>query len=627
MQSFKKQSSTFVSLLSLFLSGVIWVLFAPTQLGGSVTYAMVDGNSMETRFHLGDLILVRTESAYGVGDAVVYKNAEIGRYVFHRIIEIKSNQFVLKGDNNAWLDSYQPAQDEIVGKLWIHIPKLGKAVEWVRLPMHMAITVALLGGVVMSGKITKKTGKQKNRPQNLFTGMNEGWLFLIGVLVLAFLGLTVWSFTRPLTRSSANISYQQEGDFYYSATGTPGVYDTELVRSGEPVFPKLTCFLNLGFTYKLASDQVQNIFGSQQIYARVLDEQSGWQRTIPLNPQTGFSGTTYFTMATLDLCQVESLVNLVEQETGLHPSVYTLEIVTDITISGEIAGSPVNDTFNPSLVFKFDKMHFYLANDDPQVNVLHVVKQGTAGSTGLQTNTFSILGLNPTVRTVRVVGLLGFGFSLMGLCLVGLNLYHTAQQSQDALIRLRYGNMLVDVYEQNLAPTLSTIDVTTIDNLAKLAERHGTMILHMALNFLHYYLVQVNGITYRYVISGSHGIEEKPVQQEAKETAEIQAGNTSIQVEPDSIKDELPKNFILEKNATTDEIFTNENKPTEADIESVWKKMQSDASKYLESHAKNNIPDASSTQSKSQEYVICTGEIEFYDNAAADAVLLRKIKI
>ena len=64
-------------------------------------------------------------------------------------------------------------------------------------------------------------------------------------------------------------------------------------------------------------------------------------------------------------------------------------------------------------------------------------------------------------------------------------------------------------FERDLAPASMFIDVTTIDEMAKLAERHNTVILHMKLNFLHYYLVQYGGITYRYVFStGRRGLPE-----------------------------------------------------------------------------------------------------------------------
>lgn len=363
----------------------------------------------------------------------------------------------------------------------------------------------------MAGMIIQPThrGKRKNKPSGNFGGLLEGVLYLLGFLALAFLSLSIFAFTRPLTRATENIQYQQEGYFFYSATGTPGVYDTDMVRSGEPVFPKLTCFLNVGFAYNMSGIQLQGLSGSHQLYARVLDEQSGWQRTIPLNPETSFNGASYFTVAPLDLCQVESLVALVEQETGLHPSTYTLEVVSHVAVTANAAGKEIKDSFDPTLVFKFDEVHFYLAPNSAQEDPLRFSKPGMAGSAETQANTFSILGLEPTVQTTRVVAMLGFGFFLFSLLAVGWYIFNTARQSEEALIRLRYGALLVDVYERSLDPASPVIDVTSIDDLAKLAERQNTMILHMTLNFLHYYLVQSNGATYRYVIStGKSGSAE-----------------------------------------------------------------------------------------------------------------------
>ena len=631
MRATSRQSSIFTTLLSLFISGMVWLALGPAQLGGSVTYVIVDGNSMEPLFHLGDLVLGRTESGYGEGDAIVYQNAQMGRYVFHRIVGTDLGHFILQGDNNAWLDSYQPAQDEIVGKLWVHIPKVGKVVEWVRLPINMALVVALLGGVVMSGVVTKptKNGKTGNKPSKIFGGMREGGLYLFAFLTLAFLGLLIYSFTRPLTTSSANVPYQQEGRFFYSATGTPGIYDTELVRSGEPVFPKLTCFLNLGFTYNVVADQLQGAAGSHQLYARVSDDQSGWMRTIPLNPQAGFSGNTYFSMATLDLCHVETLITMVEQETGLHASAYTLEIIADIAVTGLIAGNPINDTFVPSLVFKFDKVHLYLASDDPQVDSLYSLKQGLAGSADLQTNTFTVFGLNFTVLSIRALALLGFGFSLMGLSVIGLNLYRTAQQSPDALIQLKYGGMLVDVYEQNLAPTTSTVDVTTIDNLAKLAERHGTMILHMSRNFLHYYLVQANNITYRYVISiGKKGeIETAPVKSEEVEIAPVHDEVDFVNTEPEPAQNESLQTMAFNTEIMKHDMRADQHISSGTEIELVWQRVQSEASNYLANHMEDHTSEYAPVNQDMTEYLIQTGEIGFSMSESEDAVILRKIKL
>jgi signal peptidase I len=471
----------------------------------------VNGISMEPNYHTGDLVIVRTAETYQVGDVVAYQDARMGAYVIHRIIGVKQEQFILKGDNNSWIDAYQPTHDEVIGKQWVYAPKVAKAMLWLRAPIKMSFTIVLLGGVLMTSMITKPShGKKgKNSPSVKLSGMLEGTLYLLGFLFLGFLGLSIFAFTRPSTRTADTIPYQQEGNYSYSATGTPGVYDTEMVRSGEPVFPRLACFLNIGHTYNIQGNQLQNVSGSQQMFARIMDQPSGWLRTIPLLPQTAFSGNSYFSMATLDLCQLETLVNLVEKETGLRASTYTIEIVTNITFTANVSGQAIAGTFDPILAFKYDKVHLYLADTNAESDPMHTTKEGLTGSSAVQANTLSLLGWKPAVDFIRVFALLGLGISLSGLVILGLFVFNTARQSEDALIRLRYGSILVDVYEKSLEPTSTIIDVTSMDDLAKLAERQGTMVLHMVINFLHYYLVQNNGTTYRYVVStGKKGIIE-----------------------------------------------------------------------------------------------------------------------
>ena len=504
------QTPVFLGFLSVFLMVVVWIVLAPTQLGGRVSYVIVDGISMQPNFHLGDLVLVRTKSTYQVGDAVTYWNAELGTFVFHRIVGLNLDHFILKGDNNTWLDTYQPVQDEIVGKLWVHIPELGLAIEWVHVPINAALTFGLLGGILMTTMLltSSQNKREKNRFWGNMGGMLEGALYLIGFLALAFLGLTILAFTRPLTRAADGVKYQQDGYFYYSAPGTPGVYDSNKVQAGEPIFPKLNCVLNVGITYNLSGTSLQGISGTHQLYALVLDEQSGWQRTFPMDSQAAFNSNPYILASTIDLCQVEALVSSMEQQTGMHSGLYTLKIIDHMTVTGLAAGQQINDTFDPSLIFKFDDVHFYLAMNTATNSPLHSSQAGLAGAAGLQANTLPVLGLNPTVLTVRVLALFGLLLMLGCLLIFGLAIFDAIRQNEPALIRMKYSSLVMDIYERTPDLISRIIDVASIDDLAKLAERQNTMIMHLTLNFLHFYLVQCNGITYRYVVStGKRGFE------------------------------------------------------------------------------------------------------------------------
>jgi signal peptidase I len=490
----------------------IWIAFAPTNVGGQASYAMINGISMEPNYHTGDLVIVRKEQTYQVGDVIAYQDALLKAHIIHRIIGIEQEQFILKGDNNSWIDPYKPTHDEIVGKQWIYVPKAGKAMLWLRTPINLSFTVVLLGGVLMSSMFTKPAQDQKGKKRPVLRSSSslEGAFYVLGFFVLGFLGLAIFAFMRPTTRTADNITYQQDGNYFYSAAGTLGIYDTDTVRTGEPVFPKLTCFLNVGFIYNVLGNQLQDISGSNQMVARIMDVQSGWQRTIPMSASSTFSGNSFFSMTTLDLCQVESMVTLVETETGLRAGTYTIEIVTNVLISANASGQVVTDSFDPVLAFRFDKAHLYLADGNAEVDAMHIMKQGLVSSSNYEANTLPILGWEPTISFLRVFALVGLGLALGGLGAMGWSVFNMARQSEDALIRLRYGPLLMDVYERSLDVTLPVIDVTSIDDLAKLAERQNAMILHMTLNFLHYYMVQGNGAIYRYVLSaGKRGVAEQ----------------------------------------------------------------------------------------------------------------------
>lgn len=617
-----KEQSFFISaVFLLFFLLIFWLTLAPAQIGGPLTYAIVNGNSMEPGFFLGDLVLLRKEPAYGAGDAVVYLDPKMGKYVFHRIIAMEGDHFILQGDNNDWLDSHRPTQNEIHGKLWLHIPKVGKVVGWMREPLHAGISAGLLGVLLMFDQFKKTPqNKRDNRLPSIQLGApSQLTLVGFGLLTLLFLALTIFSFTRPLDLPAETIPYQQTGDYYYSATGTPGVYDSDVVQTGEPVFPKLTCFLNVGVTYAIAGDRLQNVMGTQSMYARIRDEQSGWQRTIPLYPETPFSGQSNFTMATLNLCEVESIVNLVEAQAGLKQIAYTLEIVSDIKFTASVDGTVINDAFSPTLFFNYDKIHFFLA-EDADANPLSTVKSGMVGSTSTRANSFNIFGFAFPVWLMRLLSLFGLVVCGAGMGVSGFGVYQNASQSQEEWIRLKYGSIIVNVQEQNLEPYSMAVDVNSIDDLARLADRHGVMILHMQRNFLHYYFIQSNGVTYRYVLSsGKKGMAAEDRTQEMPYPVTV----TEIPAMP--IEESIPQpvvEYVAEPAPVQAHIQVEEVKPVlptqlepvrSAPIQSVGKSWSTTRQPKVEEEAVT--------------YILDTGEIEFYVPQREDAVMIKRVRL
>src|ERR1051325_6567623 len=200
-------STLVANLFLLIILAAIWILFAPTKIGGRASYVVVNGNSMEPGFHRGDLVIVQASSTYNVGDIVTYHNSQVNAFIIHRIIGIEQDHYIFKGDNNAWVDTYHPTREELIGKLWIHLPRLGNAMQWLRIPIHMGVTIGLLGGILMVSTILKpnRRGKQRSKSFGNSGGMLEGALYLLGTFSLVFLGLIIFAFIRPLTRPAEKI--------------------------------------------------------------------------------------------------------------------------------------------------------------------------------------------------------------------------------------------------------------------------------------------------------------------------------------------------------------------------------------------------------------------------------------
>ncbi len=566
--------------LILVVTITVWAVFLPRQLGGQAVYVIVNGNSMEPHFHYGDLVIASRASDYQIGDIVVYQSAELKNLVFHRIIGLNLDHFILKGDNNTWTDSYQPTQKELLGKSWIYIPRAGIVVKWLRTPIILAMmagTITVILGLTLMTRskreknMTKKTrwgwlttvrnfilkkkltekqsemailpnvaNKEKHKPprdkKNKGVGeMVEGSLFILAFIALASIVLGIFAFTRKVWLDvTDNINYKQFGTFSYTSTAPAGVYDTTTVTSGDPLFPKLTCTVNLQFVYILLGDQLQGLTGTHQLTATILDDRSGWQRTLPLETQTAFNGNTFAANSRLDLCQVESIVADMEKATELYQSSYSLIINPRVTTSGTMAGRELQTAFEPHLLFLFDKVHFFLYKSDVVPDPLNPSQTGLIEGTRRQANILSLLGLTLEVGKARVLSLTGLGLSLGGLLFLWLFIYRKVRGNQEALVQMKYGSMLVDVHDSVRDLTLTPVDVFTMEDLATIAERQNGVILHEMRGLANYYYVHGDKVFFRFVVNGrgERSPESQPLYLEDNLRGGIERGEFRVFYQP-----------------------------------------------------------------------------------------------
>ena len=142
--------------LTVALVAAAWWLLAPVQLGGSTSFATVDGTSMLPTFQRSDLVALRTTDTYRVGDVAGYRSTLLGRVVLHRIVAIDGGRYSFKGDNNAFVDPERPTREQLVGKLWFRLPRTGHAVDLLHTPWIVAAIAALLVVALAGGAPSKR---------------------------------------------------------------------------------------------------------------------------------------------------------------------------------------------------------------------------------------------------------------------------------------------------------------------------------------------------------------------------------------------------------------------------------------------------------------------------------------
>ena len=491
----------------------VWVILAPIQIGGQIAYVSINGASMLPMMRTGDLALVREERDYNVGDVVTYKNADLGM-VIHRIVRLDGDKFVLKGDNNNFLDSYHPRESEVVGKLWLHLPTLGGTLSKLRTPVALA---TMAGGVVLMAffplnRNRRKSERQKDasRPAalNLCTEGGQSLLSLLVVVGLASLFLAYLSFGRDLTRSTTtNAAYAQSGSFTYTAKAGTGVYDGNRVTVGQPVFRRLANAVDYTFAYRFDSELPSQVSGTYKVVAEVGDNR-GWKRTLDLAPAARFEGGAFSTAATLDIREVQRAINNLEKKSGFERDLYTVAVAPQVSAEGTLAGRPVVTTFAPRLAFQLDDLTLQpiregLAETDPY----KPVQSGLLRLVGTEPNTVSLLWLDAPVSMVRWISLLGMLLALGGAAVLAALTLRMRSGDETARIEAQWGAMLVTV--MGVSQHTRKVEVARFEDLVRMARAQGVGVLHDATDDGRRYYVQTDAAMYCYTVSEAAPMDDE----------------------------------------------------------------------------------------------------------------------
>lgn len=130
----------------------------PFGIGASVVLS----GSMEPTLSVGDLLIVKEQPGYEVGDIVVYQSGSMP--VVHRIVDVAEDTVTTRGDANNVDDAAFPAQ-AIKGEVIAVLPLVGYLVWALKSPIAVVVMLALAVLLVewsfRNGKAEKEEEKEK----------------------------------------------------------------------------------------------------------------------------------------------------------------------------------------------------------------------------------------------------------------------------------------------------------------------------------------------------------------------------------------------------------------------------------------------------------------------------------
>lgn len=482
-----------------------WLLLAPTTVGGPLSLVITSGVSMEPAFHTGDLAVLRTSSTYHVGDVVGYHSHTLrNEVVMHRLVAADGNRWTTKGDHNTWLDPDHPTNADIVGKLWLHVPRGGFLLTRVLLPVAF---VAFLGALLpfrkrqtdedgdpMPDPVSEAPGSRARgrHARNRESGSRAARLSdrlsrqvcsraLAAGLTLAIIGAAVLivGALRPLHRT-ATVARTSQTTATFGWTGASGarlIYPSGRVTDPAPIFPKVVDQITM--TAKVTAQG--RPLGSPVLTA-TLSDASGWSHSWPIDDKSERVGQTLRLSAALDLQRLLDEVAWVQATTGVSsPATLTLGV-------GESSQAPAA---GPSLAFALSP-----ATLKPQ-GPLTVTKSSSTSAPTSVPATLTISGHDVPVGRLRQTGATALSVGLIVALAAGLLSRRTkVPTAQDRLLQLFSGRV---VHLANAASwERDCLDVTEPDSLAAFAASPSAVLYVIESGDRHTLIAERAGTRLRY---------------------------------------------------------------------------------------------------------------------------------
>ena len=182
---------------------------------------------------------------------------------------------------------------------------------------------------------------------------------ILAVILTASLYGGYYFIRMPLTRNSNNVDlrYTQSADYSYTAFVKPSLlYDNRTeIGEGEPLYIKLVERLDVTLQYNLTQNPSPIEMGDIELMYGASASLSGgdWAKTYHLGSMKK-EAPVFTETYTLNLTEIEGIIDTIGEETGARAYAYTYEIKPNISLDASAGNETIEQEFAPILMIKFE---------------------------------------------------------------------------------------------------------------------------------------------------------------------------------------------------------------------------------------------------------------------------------
>ena len=142
-------------LLALVILAMVFFFLAPYLLG--MNFFTIYGGSMMPTIPIGSVVAVKSVEAsiIKIGDIITFRTGtEADKIVTHRVVEVSNGSgaisFRTAGDSNANPDGNAVLAENVVGKVWFHMPFVGYLSSLVTTKLGFIFLIVVPGIFIIS---------------------------------------------------------------------------------------------------------------------------------------------------------------------------------------------------------------------------------------------------------------------------------------------------------------------------------------------------------------------------------------------------------------------------------------------------------------------------------------------